>query len=257
MRPLFFVFGLVMTVALYTDLSHYYDLMCADIDYQQQSDCVRRLHHFFGNQGRQHIDLACGTGPHLKYFIDYGFHCQGLDINQPMLDIAKQRCPQATFTLGNMTEFKVEEPVDLISCFLYSLHYCADLEDLHNCIKCVYAALKSGGIFCFNAVDKHAIDNSKVEHHHALHENSDFTFTSAWHYVGQGDKQSLLLSIEKTSPTEQHRWQDQHPMVAVSFTQLQAILSPYFDLHIFQHEYDRLIPWDTTSGNAIFVCVKR
>ena len=36
--------------ALHTDLSHYYDLMCADIDYQAQSHCVRRLHQLFGNQ---------------------------------------------------------------------------------------------------------------------------------------------------------------------------------------------------------------
>ncbi len=30
--------------ALYTDLSSYYDLMCADIDYQAQSSSIRRLH---------------------------------------------------------------------------------------------------------------------------------------------------------------------------------------------------------------------
>lgn len=33
--------------ALYTDLSGYYDLMCVDIDYQAQSNCVRRLHQIF------------------------------------------------------------------------------------------------------------------------------------------------------------------------------------------------------------------
>ncbi|BBI62566.1 hypothetical protein HSBAA_38720 [Vreelandella sulfidaeris] len=30
--------------ALYTDLSGYYDLMCLDIDYQAQSNAIRRLH---------------------------------------------------------------------------------------------------------------------------------------------------------------------------------------------------------------------
>ncbi|MFO8142798.1 MAG: SAM-dependent methyltransferase, partial [Marinobacter sp.] len=34
--------------ALYTDLSGYYDLMCADIDYRAQSNGVRRLHQLFG-----------------------------------------------------------------------------------------------------------------------------------------------------------------------------------------------------------------
>ena len=57
--------------ALYTDLSGYYDLMCADIDYQEQSNFVRRIHQIFGNQGRDYLDLACGTGPHVKHFINY------------------------------------------------------------------------------------------------------------------------------------------------------------------------------------------
>src|SRR3990167_11360758 len=35
--------------ALYTDLSDYYDLMCADIDYQTQSHCIHRLQQLFGN----------------------------------------------------------------------------------------------------------------------------------------------------------------------------------------------------------------
>jgi ubiquinone/menaquinone biosynthesis C-methylase UbiE len=55
---------------LYTDLSGYYDLMCADIDYLAQSTLVRRLHQLFGNSGVVHLDLACGTGPHVRHFIN-------------------------------------------------------------------------------------------------------------------------------------------------------------------------------------------
>ena len=108
--------------ALYTDLSHYYDLMCADIDYQSQSHCVQRLHQIFGNSGKSHLDLACGTGPHVRHFIDFGYQSSGLDINQPMLDIAAQRCPEARFTVQNMSDFDAAQPLDLITCFLYSIH---------------------------------------------------------------------------------------------------------------------------------------
>lgn len=246
-----------MTTALYTDLSAYYDLMCADIDYQSQSDCIRRLHQILGNKGKQHLDLACGTGPHIRHFINFGYQCQGLDINQPMLDIAKTRCPEATFTLGNMANFTVAEPVDLISCFLYSLHYCQDLNMLNACIQCVHNALTPGGMFCFNGVNKNTIDNDKFEQHYAQYENSEFKFTSAWHYPGQGDKQSLFLSIEKSQHNQQQTWQDQHAMVAVDFAQLQHCLQPYFEVTLFEHNYTALTPWDNTTGNAIFVCIKR
>ncbi|MFT5311984.1 MAG: ubiquinone/menaquinone biosynthesis C-methylase UbiE [Paraglaciecola sp.] len=244
------------TNALYTDLSDYYDVMCADINYQQQSSLVRRLDQIFGNKGEMHLDLACGTGPHVRHFIDFGYTCSGLDINQPMLALAKQRCPQAHFSLQNMCEFKVEKPLDLITCFLYSIHYSEDMNKLTQCIVSVHKALQPGGVFCFNAVDKNKIDNSIVVRHTAGHDNSDFVFNSAWHYCGHGEKQSLRLSIEKTTLEAVQSWQDEHPMVAFDFDELMGRLTPYFDVHVFEHDFNKIVPWDKRSGNGIFVCVK-
>lgn len=242
--------------ALYTDLSGYYDLMCADIDYQAQSHCLRRLHQIFGNRGSSHLDLACGTGPHLRHFIDFGYQSSGLDINQPMLDLAKVRCPEAQLYRQDMCDFRVAEPLDLITCFLYSIHYNQGIENLEKCIGSAHRALKSGGVFCFNAVDKNKIDNAHFARHSMEHEGDLLTFSSGWHYCGSGEKQSLRLRIEKTSATETQAWDDGHPMVAVSFAELKTLLQPCFEVHIFEHDYEKLIPWEGTSGNAIFVCVK-
>jgi ubiquinone/menaquinone biosynthesis C-methylase UbiE len=244
------------TNALYTDLSDYYDLMCVDIDYNAQSHCIQRLQQIFGNTGKAHLDLACGTGPHVRHFIDFGYQCYGLDINQPMLDLAKSRCPEAHFFLQNMSEFNVPEPVDLITCFLYSIHYNDGIEKLKNCIERVHQALKADGIFCFNVVDKTKINNKLIVKHTATQQDSLFTFSSGWHYCGNGDKQSLKLNIEKTSPVETQIWHDEHAMVAFSFDRLIEILKPYFAVHIFEHDYERIMPYENNSGNAIFACVK-
>lgn len=242
--------------ALYTDLSGYYDLMCADIDYDAQSTSVRRLHQLFGTGGTRHLDLACGTGPHIHRFIHFGYDSHGLDINQPMLDIARQRCPQAEFSCQDMSNFQLEPSFDLITCFLYSLHYCDGLERLNACIRNVHHALSANGVFCFNAVDKTRIDNTRFVGHTAEHEGSTFLFRSGWHYRGQGDRQSLKLSIQKTSAGITQSWQDEHPMVAVSFEELGSLLAPYFEVLIFEHDYERIVPWDQHSGNALFVCIK-
>jgi hypothetical protein len=45
-------------------------------------------------------------------------------------------------------------------------------------------------------------------------------------------------------------------MVAFSFIELKNILAPYFEVHVFEHDYDKIIPWDENTGNAIFTCVK-
>ena len=242
--------------ALYTDLSGYYDLMCADIDYQAQSHFIKRLHQIFGNGANTHLDLACGTGPHVRHFINFGYTSSGLDINQPMLDRAAIRCPEAQFTLQNMSEFTVAQQQNLITCFLYSIHYCDGIEKLKACIISVHNALKAGGMLCFNAVDKNTINNDSFVKHTATSENSLFTFSSGWHYSGTGEKQSLKLRIEKTTSDETFIWNDEHPMVALSFTELKEVLQPYFEIHIFEHNYEQITPWNGNSGNAIFACVK-
>jgi len=244
------------TNTLYTDLSGYYDLMCIEIDYQAQSNCIRRLHQIFGNDGKTHLDLACGTGPHVRHFIDFGYQSNGLDINQPMLDIATTRCPEAQFTLQNMSEFDVTEPLDLITCFLYSIHYNDGIEKLKECIASVHRALKIDGVFCFNVVDKNKINNELFVKHTAKQDDNLFTFRSGWNYCGHGQKQSLKLSIEKTTTEETQIWNDEHSMVAFSFDELIGILEPYFEIHVFEQDFEKIIPWDKTSGNAIFTCVK-
>ncbi|WP_158972927.1 class I SAM-dependent methyltransferase [Paraglaciecola sp. L3A3] len=243
--------------SLYTDLSCYYDLMCAEINYPAQSNCIRRLMQIFGTDGKTHLDMACGTGPHVRHFIDFGYHSSGLDINQPMLDLAKTRCPEAHFSLQDMSQFKVSEPLDLITCFLYSIHYNNGLEKLTECIISVHKALKSRGVFCFNVVDKTKIDNLSFVKHTAQQEADLFTFSSGWHYSGDGDQQALKISIEKTTSNETQVWQDEHTMVAFSFDELREILTSYFEVHVFEHDYEKITPYENTSGNAIFVCVKK
>ena len=83
-----------------------------------------------------------------------------------------------------------------------------------------------------------------------------FSFSSGWHYSGEGEQQLLKLHIEKTAANEKHVWRDEHPMVAVSFGELIGLLAPYFEVQVLEHDYERLLPWDGVSGNALFACVK-
>ncbi len=257
MQTTHFCLSAMTTNALYTDLSGYYDLMCADIDYAAQSRQVQRLHQLFGNGGKNYLDIACGTGPHLRQFVDAGFSATGVDINQPMLDLARQRCPEAMFYQQDMAALSLSHKLDLISCFLYSIHYNQSLASLQSCFAAVHQALNPGGLFCFNAVDKTTIDNRPGIKRQLHQGDSDFSFQSNWFYPGQGNEQLLQLQIEKTTGAKTQTWRDQHPMVATSFSQLQAMLAPYFDIHLFTHDYHCLSPWQAPAGNAIVVGIAK
>jgi hypothetical protein len=111
-------------------------------------------------------------------------------------------------------------------------------------------------VFCFNVVDKRRIDNALFVSHTAEHDGSLFRFSSGWSFCGEGERQSLRLSIAKTTAGETQVWHDEHPMVAVDFAELQELLRPYFDVHVLEHDYEKIVPWDEASGNAIFACVK-
>lgn len=243
--------------SLYTDLSCYYDLMCSDINYSDQCNHVQRLHQLFGNNGKEYLDLACGTGPHIKYFMDFGYSASGVDINQPMLDIAQHRCPNAQFFSQDMSQLKLDSQYDLVTCFLYSIHYNQTIEQLNDCLTAIYNVLKPGGMFCFNAVDKRLIDNRPGIKRHLEHTGSNFYFQSNWYYPGDGDQQQLQLVIEKTTAGFTEHWEDTHNMVAFSFEQMQQLLKPFFDVHIFEHDYQKITPWNNETGNAIFVGIKQ
>ncbi len=84
-----------------------------------------------------------------------------------------------------------------------------------------------------------------------------FTFRSGWYYEGEGERQALKLNIEKTTGEETQSWFDEHPMVAFTIQELKALLEPLFDVHLFEHDYEKITPWDQQSGNVLAVCVKK
>ena len=128
---------------------------------------------------------------------------------------------------------------------------------MRACLASVHGALADGGVFCFNTVDKGQIDNRSFVHHSVEHRGSRFTFGSGWYYSGEGERQALRLGIEKTTDGTTQTWEDEHPMVALSFAELQHLLQTHFEVQVFEHDYERITPWAGSSGNALFVCVKR
>jgi ubiquinone/menaquinone biosynthesis C-methylase UbiE len=243
--------------ALYTDLSRFYDLMCANINYQEQSRHAGRLHRLMGAGGNDYLDLACGTGPHVEEFIAMGYTATGLDLNAPMLNMAARRCPSATFSLQDMSEFNFDQRFDLITCFLYSMHYCYPTEKFQAAATRVYTALNPGGVFCFDAVDKNTIANDQGVSHEQAQGDALLQFQSRWFYKGDGDLLDLFLCIHKKNDAQQESWQDHHKMLALDINSMQKILIDIgFDVTVMKRSFDKIEVWDGTEGNVILVGTK-
>ena len=80
----------------------YYDAIYSRKNYEKESN---KLHQFIERYkkatGNTLLDVACGTGNHLKYLKQW-YDVEGLDINLTMLKQAKKKHPRITFHRGRV-----------------------------------------------------------------------------------------------------------------------------------------------------------
>ncbi|MDO8909216.1 MAG: methyltransferase domain-containing protein [Pseudohongiella sp.] len=249
---------------LYADLSGYYDLFCAEVDYAAQCAFAKRAYDCFANSGGHHyLDLACGTGAHILPMQSYGFVATGLDNSADMLAQAVRRCPNAEFILSDMSALEASCHYDLISCFLYSIHYSHPVSSLKLTLKRTFDALKPGGVFIFNTVDITGINSRHFVSTRVETEHSIMSFTSGWTYCGAGEAMHLHLSInqqvkaDSAQSSEKRVWQDKHTMTAISIHGLKQWLQETgFEVTLLEHDYSRLQAWAGESFNIIVVAGK-
>jgi len=243
---------------LYADLSGYYDHFCAGVDYTGQCAFARRAFDCFAAScGQDYLDLACGTGQHLLHMQRQGFVATGLDNSPEMLAQAAARCPGADLLLCDLAAFGQESAFDLITCFLYSIHYSHPLAALAQTLRRAWRGLKPGGVLIFDAVDCRGIRNDQGVVTRFRDGADLLGFRSAWHYRGDGEVLDLNLAITRQSRSASHSWQDHHTMTAATLPQLLALLDATgFEVTVLEHDYSLLQQWRGESYNAIFVACK-
>lgn len=243
---------------LYSTLAGYYDQFCAEVDYPEQCAFAARVFKAFAlAEGRDYLDLACGTGTHLVEMQRYGFVPHGLDNSSAMLALAAVRCPAATLQLCDLAEFEDQASFDLITCFLYSIHYSHPTAAVSATLRRSFAALKPGGVLVFNAVDARGIKNDAGITTRLADGADTLSFQSGWFYRGEGEVLDLNLRIARESAAGTEHWRDHHTMTALTFPQLETLLNiAGFDVDIMEHDYKVLRHWDGESSNAIFVACK-
>lgn len=91
------------------------------------------------------LDVGCGTGGHLAYFKEW-YQVTGLDLDEHMLAVARQRLPAIPFHQGDMVDFIVEKQFDAITCLFSAIGYTKTLQRMHAAIENMAKHLKPGGI---------------------------------------------------------------------------------------------------------------
>jgi ubiquinone/menaquinone biosynthesis C-methylase UbiE len=134
-----------MRTGMYTTLARYYDLIYKNKDYQREADdLIRLIAKHKKSKGYELLDVACGTGNHLKY-LQRRFRCTGLDLNAEMLKIARTKV-NAELVCADMANFHLGKKFDVITCLFSAIGYVLTYERLGETIRNLQKHLKPGGI---------------------------------------------------------------------------------------------------------------
>lgn len=132
--------------ALYKRFAKYYHLLHPPKDYQEE---VRRLtaliKQHLRSDGKDLLDVACGTGDHLSYF-KKAFLCTGIDINASMISVARKKVKGVTFRKGDMTNFSLSKKFNVITCLGASINYVKTRANLQRTVNNFARHLKPGGV---------------------------------------------------------------------------------------------------------------
>ncbi|MBU5317696.1 class I SAM-dependent methyltransferase [Clostridium bornimense] len=139
----------------YGDFALIYDqLINEDINYKEYAKFILEQCKINDINFNNYLDLACGSG-NLTFEIYKNFkHSYGIDLSEEMLCIAQDKIVNMNFRPKflnqDITEFKVNETFDLITCCLDSINYIIEEDGLKSMFKRAYNSLNDNGIFIFD-----------------------------------------------------------------------------------------------------------
>jgi SAM-dependent methyltransferase len=100
------------------------------------------------------LDIACGTGPHLLRLAARGYRMAGLDLSPSNIQFLRERARlkglQPDLFLGDMTDFRLPDPVDAAICMQDSQGHLLTNEQIVAHLRAVARALAPGGVYVFD-----------------------------------------------------------------------------------------------------------
>lgn len=108
----------------YANAAKYYDLLYAPRkDYAAEADFLIRLMDEARPGARTVLDVGCGTGAHARHLIDRGYVVDGVDVEPAFVEIARAKCPEGGFVVGDMTALDLPGRYDVVTCLFSAIGY--------------------------------------------------------------------------------------------------------------------------------------
>lgn len=137
--------------APFTRLAEVYDVIMADVEYDDWVAFVLREATRRGFAGGRLLDLGCGTGNATGPALERGFTVDGLDASAAMLAVARRKFPDARFAQGDMRTFHLRPRYGLVYSVFDAVNNLLTPEAFAAMATRVHRHLRPGGVFAFDA----------------------------------------------------------------------------------------------------------
>src|SRR5215510_7192669 len=132
---------------MFSQTAQYYDtIYLAMKDYGAEADKLTAfIDQYRRSPGNCLLDIACGTGLHLSY-LKHRFQVEGLDLDEQLLAMARQRNPEVPLHHADMIGFDLGRTFDIVTCLFSSIGYVKTLDNLSRVVQRMTQHLLPGGV---------------------------------------------------------------------------------------------------------------
>jgi ubiquinone/menaquinone biosynthesis C-methylase UbiE len=131
---------------LYRELAKYYDKIYQWKDYTIETEKIKELiKQFKTTSGNSLLEVGCGTGHHIQHLQDT-YQCTGVDLNEEILLVAREKHPNTEFIQANMVNMDLGRSFDVITCLFSSIGYVKTYSNLEKTLNGFSRHLFSGGV---------------------------------------------------------------------------------------------------------------
>jgi len=123
-----------------------YDLEYSFKDYAAEVERIEAIVRARNADARTLLDVACGTGRHLELLRQRFETVEGVDADEGMLAVARERLPGVALHHGDMRTFDLGHEFDAVTCLFSSIGFAQDLAQLAAAAQRLAAHLTSGGV---------------------------------------------------------------------------------------------------------------
>jgi SAM-dependent methyltransferase len=129
----------------YASSARWYDTIYSFKDYAAEAESLRALLAEARPGARRLLDVACGTGEHLRHLQAF-FEVEGIDASPDMLAVAREKLPGVPLHRADMRSFDLGRTFDAAICMFSAVGHLADESELEAAMRRIARHLEPGGV---------------------------------------------------------------------------------------------------------------